>query len=125
MSELELAIEVMQGTGKTWEEAHRNAIQAEAEVIRLLLLDYAKEHPSKIKGFSFECEYQYDDEGGYFKSNSVYPLVSDCTADIIDEYEFTDMLNGYSQEALALVCGVHSDSFSGECTVEQARERRF
>jgi len=125
MSELELATEVMNGAWRTASEAQRNAYSAEAEVVRLLFLDYASEHPTKIKGFSFESEYQYNDEGGYFISTSVYPCTTECTADIIDDYELTDILGGHSREALALVCGVDEDSFAGECTLQQARDLRF
>ncbi len=122
MTELELATGVLAGAWKTANEAMRNATQAEAEVVRLTFLDYAARKP-KVKGFSFESEYQYNDEGGYFVSTSVYPLVTCNNFD--DDYELMDLLNGYSQGAIAMVCGEHSDQFSGECTVAQAKERRF
>jgi len=125
MTELDLATEVMNGAWKTASEAQRNAYSAEAEVVRLIFLDYASKHPTKVKGFSFESEYQYNDEGGYFVLTSVYPCTTECSADVIDDYELTDILNGYSREALALVCGESQDSFMGECTVKQARDLRF
>jgi hypothetical protein len=79
-----------------------------------------------VKGFTFESEYQYNDEGGYFVSTVVYPVVSECTSvNLEDDYELQDTLGSYNREALALLCGVMEDAFAGSCSVEQARERRF
>jgi hypothetical protein len=126
MTELETAIEVMNETWKTALGAMHNATQAEAEVARLTFLEYADRYPSKVRGFAFESEYQYNDEGGYFVATSVYPIVTECTSvELTDDYELQDTLGSYNREALALLCGVMEDAFEGECSVERARERRF
>lgn len=104
-------------------DAQKELYKALAEQARLELLNQATED-ERIVGLTFTTEYEYDDEGGYFRSDTVYPVVNDT--DYADfDYEFGDLFQQYGHEALCVLCGVDTESFAGEITIEQARERRF
>lgn len=105
-----------------YEVASKNVTAAVAEVARLSLLEYAREHP-EVTGLSFESSYEYDDEGGYFLSTSVYPTVADDFW--MDDYELADAVQGFGHAAIALLCGADEDAYEGEVTIAEARERRF
>jgi hypothetical protein len=113
-------------------QATKDALVAElastrawAEVARLELLEFAEESPTVI-GLSFESEYEYDDEGGYFLSTSVYPLVNEGLADPEwDPYEFSDKFQGYGHNALAMLCAVDPDAREGQVTLAEAQSRNF
>lgn len=125
-TEIERARERSAAAHKELSAAMEASRQADAEHLRLAFLAIVDEFPSKIKGLSFDSEYCYDDEGGYFISDSVYPLEGECTAEVEgwDPYVLED-LNGWGHEALCVLCGVHTESFAGQITVAEARERRF
>lgn len=97
-------------------------IRAEAEVVRLVFLEFAAKD-SAIQGFCFEYEYEYDVEGGYYLSTSVYPLVDGEEAYDLDEFSYEMREHGI--EAIRLVCGVSEDAVEGRVTVAEARERSF
>ena len=107
---------------KLFEYARDNAHQAEAEVARLTLLELADQIPG-MDGMTFETQYEYDDEGGYFRTISCYPT-GDGTEDY-DGYEFLDLMNGFTPAAICVLCGTPTDADAGEITMEQIRERRF
>lgn len=111
---------------RAYKEAELLLHRALAEQARLALLEFVDSNPA-IKGLRFESEYEYDDEGGYFLNDSIYPLVADDQTEIeVDpDYEFYDEMQHYGHAALALLCDVPTDSYSGEVTIEQARDRRF
>lgn len=119
--------------------AQKELYNALAEQCRLDLIEYIDGHNKgvddeysdederqerKIEGLTFESEYQYDDQGGYYLYDSVYPIVDDASvAD--DLYDFGDFFQGYGHEALCILCGEATDSFSGSIFIDKARERRF
>lgn len=109
---------------EAYEKASKNVTAAVAEVARLALLEYASTHP-EIKGLCFESSYEYDDEGGYYLSTSVYPLVDKGGSPFDDDYELSDAIQGFGHAAIALLCGENEDATEGEVTIEQAKERRF
>lgn len=110
---------------KTFQYAAENANNAAAEVARLNLLKLADEIPG-LTGMTFETNYEYDDEGGYFRSLSCYPTFADDDKEAdYDQYDFLDTMNGFGAEPICVLCGVHTDSDAGEITMEQVRERRF
>jgi hypothetical protein len=114
----------MNAAYQAFQYASDNANKAAAEVARLELLRLAGEIPG-MTGMTFETEYEYDDEGGYFRTLSCYPtFASDSEADF-DQYDFIDAMNGFGAEPICVLCDVHTDSAEGEITIEQARERRF
>ena len=110
---------------KTLQYASDNANKAAAEVARLTLLKLADEIPG-LTGMTFETNYEYDDEGGYFRSLSCYPTFDDedMEADY-DQYEFMDLMNGCGAEPICVLCEAHTDADTGEITIKQAQERRF
>ena len=94
-------------------------------MLRLTFLKFVDKYPGVI-GFTFETEYEYDDEGGYYRTANMYPVFADNTP-IVDEYDFLDQVrDGASVEAICILCGVDpDDGHEGEVTVAQARERSF
>lgn len=114
--------------GKVAAEARMVELNAWAELARIDLLKFVDEHPEAgIIGLSFETTYEYDDEGGYFPTPSIYPLVGDDADrhEADPEYEFHDMAHAYGHDVLAVLCGVDTDELEGQITVAEARERRF
>ena len=108
---------------KNFHAAQEELNRSLAESARLLLLEFAEENEN-IKGLTFESEYQYDDEGGYFLTDSVYVL-SDTGLEEFDD-EFSDAFSyEFGHEALAVLCGVSTDSYEGRITIKEARERSF
>lgn len=114
---------------KVWREAQANARNAWAELARLDLLRLAEEEPA-IKGMRFESNYEYDDEGGYFMSVNAYPLSDfddpDVVADDPDpDYVLAETFEQYGHEVLCVLCGVSEDSWEGQVTIVEAKERSF
>ena len=123
-TELSIAVERMNAAYKAYQYASDGANQAAAEVARLELLRLSGEIPG-MTGMTFETQYEYDDEGGYFRSLSCYPtFASDSEADF-DQYDFIDAMNGFGAEPICVLCDVPTDSDQGEITLAQAEERRF
>ena len=121
---LEVARSRMNEAWKAYQYAFDNAHKAEAEVARLTLLKLADETKG-MDGMTFETQYEYDDEGGYFRTLSCYPTFEDDQDGDYDEYEFLDVMNGFTPEAICLLCEVSTDSSVGQITLPQAKERRF
>lgn len=109
---------------KAFQYASDNAHKAEAEVARLNLLKLADEIKG-MDGMTFETQYEYDDEGGYFRTLSCYPTFEEDEDVDYDQYEFFDLMNSFTPEAICLLCEVPGDSTVGQVTLVQARERRF
>lgn len=123
--ELTQAVERMNAAYKAYQYASDNATNAAAEAARLQLLGLADEIPG-LTGMTFETQYEYDDEGGYFRTISCYPtFASDDKEADYDQYYFIDLMQGYGAEPICVLCGVFTDAVQGEITLEQARERRF
>lgn len=116
------ARERMQRAFEAFRTAEEKANEAAAEVARLCLLNLAEERPG-IKGLSFESEYQYDDEGGYFQTATTYPLVEEGSTEDFDDV-FMDEMN-FDVATLAVLCGVHPDTGEGQITIEEARAKKF
>ena len=127
MDALKEAVERMTRAHSTFRTARDEMNAAEAEVLRLQFLAFVDEHP-EVTGFTFETEYEYDDEGGYYRTASMYATYEDKVGlDEIDGYDFVDAVrDGASIEAICILCGVDpDDGHEGEVTVAEARERRF
>lgn len=126
MSVVELAHKRMTVTYETSRVAQEEAVKAEAEYLRLCLLGYAETNPS-VAGLSYQCEYQYDDEGGYFRTISFYPLVTDGDGYFEGDFDmdFADEWGGFTPESVCLLCGDKSDAWEGQVTLAEARERSF
>lgn len=117
--ELQAATERMMEAYKVYDKAQQNAWTSEAEVARLRILDLAEQIPG-MNGMTFECQYEYDDEGGYFRTISCYPTFEDEAADY-DQYDFYDYVNAFNAEAICILCGVPTDAYAGETTLEALR----
>lgn len=120
-SELTEASARLAAAMKACDEATRVANLAAAEAARLTLLKFADKDDDLI-GMSFEVNSEYDDEGSYFKCASVYPQFE--SGEDVD-HEVSDELNAFGPAALCVLCGVHDESWEGEITIAEARERRF
>lgn len=120
---LTVAIARMTEAYKAYDYAQMNAWTAEAEVARLRLLDLAEQIPG-MNGMTFECQYEYDDEGGYFRTISCYPTY-ETDDPVEDPYDFYDHMNGFNGEAICILCGVPTDSYAGEVSLDALREGRF
>lgn len=114
----------MNNAWKAYQYASDNAQKATAEVARLTLLKLAGENPG-MDGMTFETEYEYDDEGGYFRTLSCYPTFEEDQDYDYDDLEFNDLMNTFTPESICVLCDVPSDETTGQITVVQARERRF
>ena len=123
--ELEAAEERANAATKAFQEATTAVNNAWAEHARLTLLKLSEEHP-ELQGLSFETSYEYDDEGGYYASVSVYPLIDGDILEIgWNDYELEDEFSGYGHDVIATLCGVHTEQMSGQITLVEARERSF
>ena len=124
-TELSIAVERMNAAYKAYQYASDGANQAAAEVARLELLRLSGEIPG-MTGMTFESDYEYNDEGGYFRTISCYPTFAE-DAEIADfeHWDFIDAMNGFGAEPICVLCDVSTDSGQGEITLAQARERRF
>ena len=114
---------------KVWREAQTKALNAWAELARLDLIRLAEENPL-IEGMTFESSFEYDDEGGYYRSVNPYPLTSSgeegaVYADVDPDWDFHDTFYQYGHEVLCILCGVDEDADSGSITIAEARERSF
>lgn len=123
MTAIEDAVKVATEEMVKADRARERADTFWAEVARLTLIEWA-EKDKRITGLTFESEYEYDDEGGYFLSVNAYPA-TDGDALELDDYDFHDNFAQFGHASLAILCGVSPDTMDGEVTVEQARERRF
>lgn len=121
---LEVARARMNEAYKSYQYASDNATNAEAEVARLTLLKLSDEIPG-LDGMTFETQYEYDDEGGYFRTLSCYPTFEDDQDYDYDEYEFIDLMNSFTPGSICALCGVPEDASVGQITLVQARDRRF
>ena len=102
-------------------DALAKANRAWAEALRLTLLDVLAEHPA-ILSFSYEVEYAYDDEGGYFPTASVtthWQPGHDDDEDCVDD-QVADECCCYGRDALALLTGGDPER-SGEITADELR----
>lgn len=122
--EMDAARERSNSAYKALQYASDNANKAAAECARLELLRLAGQIPG-MNGMTFETSYEYDDEGGYFRTISCYPTFEAGEPADYDQYEFIDLMNGYGPEPICVLCGMYSDADQGEITIEQAKERRF
>lgn len=120
MSAIEAARERCTRTWTAFTKTKELAERAEAELARLVLLELAA-GDSDLRGIKFESHYEYDDEGGYFRTTSVYGLYDENGP--VEAY--LEEMEGFSLEALALLCEAGVDTDEGRVTIEQARERRF
>ena len=107
---------------KASDEAIRVANLAAAEVARLTLLKLADENDD-LTGIDFEVTSEYDDEGSYFKTVSVFPQFDGFREPV--DHDISDMLNGFGPTPLCILCGVHDESWEGQVTIAEAREKRF
>lgn len=102
---------------------------AEAEVIRLSLLELAKKRP-ELTGISYETESVFDDEGHYFNVSDVRAIIFDGEAEgeEVDaaEEEINEILleERHSTEALGVLCG-SSEALGGEVTIKHLRGVSF
>ena len=92
--------------------ASDNAHNAEAEVARLTLLKFADEIPG-LDGMTFETQYEYDDEGGYFRTISCYPTFEEDKDYDYDENDFIDLMNGFTAESICVLCECRKTRRSG------------
>lgn len=120
--ELDAALERMNLLCRTSQEAVEAANAGVAEVARLSLLKLAETMPG-LGGLAYSTDYEYDDEGSYFRTVTVYPLEEGSYGDFDDE--FSDDMSAFGVEALALLCGVSEDAVEGQVTLAEAQERRF
>ena len=86
MSELEFAQERLNTATNISLAASHVEAKARAEVARLSLLKLVEKYPA-TQAFTLEVSYEYDDEGGYFPTVSVYAEVDEKF-----EYEIADEL---------------------------------
>ena len=117
---LEVARGRMNEAYKSFQYASDNATKAEAEVARLTLLKLAGEIKG-LDGMTFETQYEYDDEGGYFRTLSCYPTFEEDEDYDYDEYEFIDLMNGFTPEAICRLCDVPGDSSIGPARPHSSR----
>lgn len=107
---------------KVAQEAHFMALAEEARVQFLILV---KDNP-QIRGFSFETESVYNDEGGYDDSVTVYVALGEDQEAGTDEYwDLHDTMSGFGREPLGILCGRNSEAYEGSITLAEAKERRF
>lgn len=125
-AEIDTARQRMGSAFQACRYATEKANQAAAEVARLTLLKLAGEM-ERLTGFRFESEYQYDDEGGYFRSVTVYPAFEGDEPDYDSDYpyEFEDEMNSFGSEAIAVLCGLPPEADNGQITIKEAKTRRF
>lgn len=109
---------------KTWRELRDHALIAWAELARLDLIRLAEENPA-IVGMTFESDFEYDDEGGYYLTVNPYPLTSSGGEDPDPDWDFHDVFYQYGHEVLCVLCGVDEDARSGQITLAEAKERSF
>jgi hypothetical protein len=88
-----------------------------AVLVQLRLLELADENP-KITKFSFDAEYEYDDEGSYFWCVTFWEHEEEIGPDVI--YEELDHI-GPGQEEVQIAF-LSDNYFEGEITVAKLRE---
>lgn len=92
--------------------------EARAEWVRASLIDLAEKHPV-ITGFSFETDWEYDDEGGYFPTTSIYADLAEPSleTEYALEDELTELQHSVTHEVAELI--------GGQTTVQQLKEVTF
>jgi len=115
------ATERMNDNWQHFRVAEENAFKATAEVARLSFLRFVDANP-EVTEMVIDVEFNYDDEGGYYRSVSCYTGVQE----IDDGYDFYEEMSSFRPEALCILCGLAPDwTGDGKITVQEARERRF
>lgn len=115
---LDFAVERTKAAGEAYAKARDVLDAAEAEELRVRLCDLADEHG--IVAFSYETNYEYDDEGSYFPSVSMRGATADDEE--MAEDAVYDAANDVSHRAVDLLFGSERD---GEITIEQLRRKHF
>lgn len=115
----ELALERLSNVGQRLLDIQTEEAAARAEYVRCRLVEIADSEPA-INGFSFDVEYEYNDEGGYFPVASIYPswasAIGELTMEIEDE--LIEIGNELSELAIELHLGESK-------TIKQLREVKF
>jgi len=119
MSELTIAQERLNATGRAFTDAQEAHLNACTEWARLSLIASAA-LPDGVVGARFSTEYCYDDEGGYFDTVSVSLLDADG-----EDIDYDSELESCGPEAIRRLCGAPEGADSGQITVAEARERSF
>jgi hypothetical protein len=92
---------------------------ARAEWARVSLLSLAEKHP-KIVGFNFETEWEYDDEGGYFPTTSIYVTFEENTLEA--EYDVEDAVVELQHSVTHEVVEMH---LGETMTIQELKEVKF
>jgi hypothetical protein len=120
MSDLQTAQERLNVTLKASFDASQNAAAAAAEWARLALLEVVDQYPQVVR-FTFGVGYEYDDEGGYFPSVSIYPEYADGDHNFEVEDEMIEIENSLDPDAVAILAGPDL----GPRTIAELREVSF
>ena len=122
---MDAARERAEALDQAWRKARTEALNAWAELARLDLIRLAEENPL-IGGLTFETSYEYDDEGGYFRTVNTYPLTSGPTEEDPDpDWDFHDTFSTYGPEVVCILAGLDEDAEAGQITLAEAKERSF
>lgn len=100
------------------EKMQRALDKASALVVQLLLLEVALQDPS-ITEFSFDANFEYDDEGSYFWSVS---FTSDGDNEDADPWERFEAVEQYASEAATQIAFNSKSGFDGTITVADLQE---
>lgn len=106
---------------KLYEEIHKLQARADEEsalVVQLLLLEVAAEDPS-ITEFSFDANFEYDDEGSYFWSVS---FGSDGDNEDADPWERFEEVEQYADQQSTQIAFGSKTGFEGRITVSKLLE---
>jgi hypothetical protein len=116
----ELRFKVRQQRDKQEKDLREIKLQVDtcqAVIVQTIMLELAQKD-RKITGFSFEAEYEYDDEGGYYWSPTYYA----AGMEELEDWEFQELVRDEgldeSQVMLAFEC---SSTSEGEISVADLR----
>lgn len=102
-------------------ELTRSVNAVVAVITQSVLLEYAEDHP-EIESFSFDANYEYDDEGSYFWTACFYAIDRDGNgADELEEFHDLIQEQGM-EEAECMLAFESKDNLEGSITVPELRE---
>lgn len=113
------------------QKATERYYKTQAQIGRIMLLQIAEKFPL-VTGFSFEAEYEYDDEGGYYWSARIRPesethdlenvqSEDDDERSLKDEIEEDHLYDVRLEEGDAMLIFETESSFEGEVTLDELR----
>jgi hypothetical protein len=101
-------------------ETQNSLDTAAALILQIEMLEMAEGDP-RIKAFSFDANFEYDDEGSYFWCASIRAEGELSEIEVEDYEQFCELEHIAGQEATQLAFGSET-SFEGRITVAKLRD---